>query len=159
MGGRDEISEELKRVYAERAPDGLIGRGHAAGDVLEAWHWRVVRQAEGQLRIACHLPPALLNPRGVLFGGFTSTYVDLAAIFTVQTTRAEEEPRRWLNTVNMRLDYMEPIETAFEIDNRVVNRRGRSIWVESRFLDAGERMLAYALTTLREVADPAPGDG
>ncbi len=152
MSDSSEISEDVKRLFADRAPGGLIGRGHPAGDVLEAHEWRVLLEEPGRLRIACHLPDALRNPRGVLFGGFTSTYVDLAAIFTVRAGEAPNASRRWLNTLNMRLDYMEPIEEAFVIDSRVVNRRGLNVWIESRFLDADERMLAFALTTLREVA-------
>jgi len=152
MNDDDEIPESVKRLFSEREPGRMIGRGHPAGDLLEAYEWRVLAEEPGHLRIACHLPDALRNPRGVLFGGFTATYVDLAAIFSCRAGEPAEGRRHWLDTVNMRIDYIEPITDAFEIDNRVVTRRGRMVWVESRFLDRDERMLAFALTTLREAA-------
>ncbi len=64
-------------------------------------------EREGVLRIEAHLPDHARNPRGQLFGGFTPTYVDLVAFFTVRagTERVEARFRSWLATTNMRVDY------------------------------------------------------
>ena len=65
-------------------PGRLVGRGHPAGDFLEAWAWEVLEEDVGYLRVAAHLPDHVKNPRGQLFGGFTPTYVDLIALFTAR---------------------------------------------------------------------------
>ena len=132
----------------------MIGRGHTAGDLLEAYDWVILEEGKGHLRVRAHVPDGVKNPRGQLFGGFTPTYVDLIALFTFRTT--QETPRGWLATMNLRLDYFEPITGTFEMDCRVVNRRGRNAWIETRFLDPDGTMLAFSLVTLRETEAALP---
>ncbi len=72
------------RAWTSRKPGQLIGKGHPAGDFLEAHDWQVLEEAEGFLRIRAHVPEHVKNPRGQMFGGFTPTYVDLVALFTVR---------------------------------------------------------------------------
>jgi acyl-coenzyme A thioesterase PaaI-like protein len=147
------------RAWTLREPGQLIGRGHPAGDFLEAWRWRVLEEREGRLRVRAHLPEHVKNPRGQLFGGFTPTYVDLVALFTV---RAGEGPRElrfrsWLATTSMRLDYFEPVVgPEFDMESRLVKRRGRTRFVETRFLDLAGELAVLAATTLREVAPSRP---
>lgn len=155
----DNEDTPFRRAWAERAPGQLIGKGHPAGDFLEAWRWRVITEGEGHLRLRAHLPEHTKNPRGQLFGGFTPTYVDLVALFT--TRAGSEDPERrfrhWLATTNMRVDYFEPIlGPEFTIESHVVKRRGRTIFVETRFLDDEESLAVFALTTMREVALDRP---
>lgn len=167
-------SDDAERAKAVRAwlqpePGRLIGRGHPAGDFLEAYAWRLLEEDEGYLRIRAHVPEAVKNPRGQMFGGFTPTYVDLVALFTVRAGARRTDPRAtgWLATTNMRLDYFEPLEgPELEIESRLEKRRGRTRFVATRFLvgdggEGGERELAvYALTTIREVPlDRSLGDG
>ena len=142
-----------------REPGQLVGRGHPAGDFLEAWRWRVVERGPGYLKVDAHLPDHARNPRGQLFGGFTPTYVDLVALFTVRAGehRIEERLRTWLATTNLRVDYFEPIVGPhFWIDSRLVKRRGRTNFVETRFFDPQDTLAAFALTTMREVAHDRP---
>jgi len=142
------------RAWLTRQPGQLIGRGHPAGDFLEAYEWAVLEESLGFLRIRCHLPKQVRNPRGELFGGFTPTYVDLVALFTVRAgeQRAEQRFRTWLATANMRVDYFEPIVgPEFVIESRLLKRRGRTNFVETRFFDPAETLAVFAMTTLREV--------
>jgi acyl-coenzyme A thioesterase PaaI-like protein len=136
-------------------PDRLIGRGHPAGDFLEAWDWRVVEEDPGRLVLDVHLPDHVRNPRGQLFGGFTPTYVDLVALFTVRAGPGRTDPatpRGWLATTTLRVDYFEPIVgPRFTIDSTLDKRRGRTCFVTTRFLQDGE-LVAHAVTTLREVS-------
>ena len=91
--------------------------------------------------------------RGQLFGGFTPTYVDLIALFTVRAgeDRSVRRPMRWLATTNMRVDYFEPVTgPRFVIDSRRETQRGRTHFVSTRFLQDGE-LAVFALTTMREV--------
>ena len=142
------------RAWAAREPGQLIGRGHPAGDFLEAYAWRVLEESEGLLRIRAHVPDHVKNPRGQMFGGFTPTYVDLVALFTVRAgeSRRERRFRSWLATTNMRVDYFEPIVgPEFTIESRLVKRRGRTNFVETRFLGSGDELAVFAVTTMREV--------
>ncbi len=138
----------------------LIAKGHGAGDVLEAWKWRVLEEGPGLLVVECDLPEQLKNPQGQLFGGFTPTYVDFVAIQTIHTlypdARNPEAPRNWMVTINMRCDYFEPIMgPTFRVKGEIINQRGLNSLVSTTFFtgpdDGGthEIMAAYAITTLR----------
>jgi len=141
-------------------------RNHNAGRLLEAYAWTILEIQSGHLRLECHVPDQVLNLGGTLFGGFTPTYVDMIAIWTCMTTMAEQMV--WLSTVNMRVDYLEPIRPPrFHVDSRLVNVRRRDYLVETRFIEptnddepnddepnaAGQKMLAFAITTLKKADD------
>ena len=149
------------RPWGELEPGRIMGRGHAAGDFLEAYDWEVETEEVGLLRISAHLPAHVRNPRGQLFGGFTPTYVDLVSLFTVRAGR-REEPFFWLATTNMRIDYFEPIMgPTFRIEGRLEKSRGRTNFVAVRFFvgEKHDELAVFALTTMREVpADATLGD-
>jgi len=151
------------RAWMFREPGRLIGKGHPAGDFLEAYDWRVLEETTGFLRIRAHLPVHVKNPRGQLFGGFTPTYVDLVALLTVRAgeSRAAGGFRTWLATSRMSVDYFEPIVgPEFSIESRLMKRRGRTNVVETRFFDPEDTLAVFALTTIREVQlDRTLGDG
>jgi len=144
------------RPWAETEPGQLIAKGHGAGDLLEAFDWLVLHEEPGLLRVRAHLPDRLKNPMGQLFGGFTPTYVDMVSLYTVHTGEPDADPtspRNWLTTLNMRCDYFEPIvNDIFEIQGEVVNRRGLTTLVSTKFFQE-EQMAAHALTTIREIPD------
>ncbi len=160
---RPPTDSPFVRAWANRRPGQLIGKGHPAGDFLEAYAWEVLEDGPGLLRISAHLPEHVKNPRGQLFGGFTPTYVDLVAIFTVRAgeTDVEARFRTWLATTNMRVDYFEPIVgPRFTIESRLVKKRGRTNFVETRFLGTDDQLAVFAVTTMREVqVDRTLGDG
>jgi acyl-coenzyme A thioesterase PaaI-like protein len=141
------------RAWLKREPGQLIGKGHPAGDFLEAYTWRVVEEGVGLLRLRAGLPAHVRNPRGQLFGGFTPTYVDLVALLTVRAGQGNDKRfRTWLATTNMRVDYFEPIVSAeFVIESRLLKQRGRTNVVETRFFDPEDTLAVFALTTMREV--------
>jgi acyl-coenzyme A thioesterase PaaI-like protein len=144
-------------------PGRLVGKGHPAGDFLEAWAWDVLDERDGYLKLNVHLPDTVKNPRGQLFGGFTPTYVDLVALFTVRAgpdrlTRMAGGPGAsgWLATTNMRVDYYEPIlGPTFVIESQREKQRGRTHVVLTRFLQDDE-LAVLAMTTMREVALDRP---
>ena len=151
------------RAWTTRKPGQLLGKGHPAGDFLEAYEWKVLEEGAGILRLQAHVPAHVKNPRGQLFGGFTPTYVDLIALFTVRSAAPRDAGgfRTWLATSNMRVDYFEPIiGPQFMIESRLLKKRGRTHVVDTRFFDPGETLAVFALTTIREVALNRPlGDG
>jgi acyl-coenzyme A thioesterase PaaI-like protein len=145
----------FRRAWLNRQPGQLIGRGHPAGDFLEAYNWMLLEEGAGLLRLRAHLPNHVKNPRGQLFGGFTPTYVDLVALFTVRAGAGSDESRfrSWLATANMRVDYFEPIVgPLFVIESRLVKKRGRTHFVETRFFDPEETLAVFAVTTMREIS-------
>ena len=145
--------------WAKVEPGRLIGKGHPAGDFLEAWQWDVVDEDVGFLRIEAHLPDQVKNPRGQLFGGFTPTYVDMVALFTTRAGPDRLTPtgvRNWLATTSMRLDYFEPVTgPRFVIESREEKKRGRTHFVVTRFLQDGS-LAVLANTTMRELAMDRP---
>jgi acyl-coenzyme A thioesterase PaaI-like protein len=155
-----EPSEPLARPWATPEPGRLVGRGHPAGDFLEAWAWELLDEAAGHLRIRCHLPDRVKNPRGQLFGGFTPTYVDMIALFTCRAgpERLDQagRGRNWMATTSMRLDYFEPIVgPTFVVESTLEKKRGRTHFVVTRFLQDDE-LAVLAATTLRAVAVDRP---
>lgn len=146
------------RPHDGATADRLMGPGHGAGDILEAHEWVVVDEREGFFRLDVHLPDRLCNPRGQLFGGFTATYVDLAALYATRAGPARIDPatpHEFKSTINMRLDYFEPIlGPRFVIESEVEHRRGRNFLVVVKLFQA-ESLAAYALATLRSMG-PMP---
>jgi acyl-coenzyme A thioesterase PaaI-like protein len=139
-----------------REPGQLVGRGHPAGDFLEAYLWRVVERGSGYLKVDAHLPNHARNPRGQLFGGFTPTYVDLVSLFAARTgeTVESDSAPQWLATTNMRVDYFDPVTgPRFFLESRIVRERGRTVMIETRFVEPADgKLLVFALTTLRRVS-------
>jgi acyl-coenzyme A thioesterase PaaI-like protein len=146
----DVIPDDIAHAWSNPEPGRLIGRGHPIGDFLEAYEWRVLEERHGALVVDVHLPKQVKNPRNQLFGGFTPTYVDLVALRTVRAGLSRQAPRSWLATVNMRIDYFEPVVEEFRIESAILHRRGRTVIVQTRFLDRSGTLLVLALTTLRE---------
>jgi acyl-coenzyme A thioesterase PaaI-like protein len=127
----------------------LLGRGHPAGEFLQAHEWRVLEHSSGRYRIEAHLPEHVKNPSGQLFGGFTPTYVDLLALRTAHSVLAPGT--RGLSTVNLHVDYFDPVlDARFLLDSRVVHSRGRIHLVEVLFRTLEEKLLVHSLTTLRQ---------
>ena len=159
MADPDEAPDAgaIRRPWATPPPGRLVGKGHPAGDFLEAYDWNVLDEREGYLELDLHLPDHVRNPRGQLFGGFTPTYVDLIALFTVRSgRRGERSPMSWLATTNMRVDYFEPIVgPRFKVASTLERRRGRTMFVATRFFQ-GDALAVFALTTMRQVTTDRP---
>lgn len=149
--------QTIVQPWITAEPGRLIGRGHPAGDFLEAWAWELLEERDGYLRVEAHLPDHVRNPRGQLFGGFTPTYVDFVALYTVRSRarRVTQAPRSWLATTSMRVDYFEPVlGPRFILESRREKQRGRNHFVTTRFVQ-GDELAVLAATTMREVS---PGE-
>lgn len=149
MSEHDAQTPEPK-FWEEPEPGRLVGRGHVAGDFLEAYTWDVLEKREGLVRVGARLPSHLLNPKGELFGGFTPAYVDFMALQTFWSGREPTPGHPWLATVNLRVDYFDPIRGPdFEMVGRLVHSRGSLFWVECQFLDPSGKMLSLGHATLK----------
>lgn len=146
----EDSAESVLRKWATDDPERVIGPGHPVGDFLEAHAWTVLERAPGALRVRAALPERVINLKGVLFGGFTPTYVDFFGLFVFHSLRAPDEPRRWLNTTRLDVEYFAPIPgPEIEIAGSLLHRRGRSAHIEVRFED-GDTLCALAHLSLLE---------
>jgi len=145
-------------LWAPPAPGKLIGRGHAIGDFLQADQWDVLEQRTGCLRVLADLPPAVMNLRGELFGGFTPTYVDFIAIHTWWAGQTPRPGHPWLATLNLRCEYFAPVQgPRVVIEGRVLRRLGSTSFIEVRFVSSegggppagDDDLLVYASATLK----------
>lgn len=145
--------------WTEVAPDRIIGPGHPAGDFLRAYEWRVLEERSGYLRLQADIPEHVLNPKQELFGGFTPTYVDLVSILTPRAGPDRLDPaapRGWMSTLNMRIDYFEPVRVgSVELIGEMEHQRGRTFLVSMRMIQF-DTLAVHALTTLRATEAPAP---
>jgi acyl-coenzyme A thioesterase PaaI-like protein len=145
--------QELQQQLDNREKPIFLKPGHCAGDLVEAYKWRIIREERGLVEIDAHLPTRLLNPRGQLFGGFTGTYVDMVAIYAVRTLFTDAPGFTWASTVNMRVDYLQPVTgPRFRLRAEVLNDGRTTCLVDSWFLDQDGNKLVYAITTLRKYA-------
>jgi acyl-coenzyme A thioesterase PaaI-like protein len=118
---------------------------------LDGPDWRIVEEAEGRLVVDVPLVERVKNYRGHLFGGFAPAYVDLIALRTVSAGQSLDAPHGWLVTVNLRVEYLEPVDgPRFVIESKILHRRGRTILVEVRFRDPPGTLLLFATVLLRE---------
>jgi acyl-coenzyme A thioesterase PaaI-like protein len=125
--------------------------GHCAGDLLEAPDWKVIREAEGLVEIDAHLPTQVLNPRDQLFGGFTGTYVDMIALYTIRTLFPTRDDY-WITTINMRIDYLDPVlGPRLRLHGELINKGRSTSLVSVTFLDDAGNKLVYALVTLNVI--------
>lgn len=150
----EQSAERALRAWHTDDPNRLVGRGHPIGDFLEAYDWEVVERAPRCLRVRMHLPDRVKNPRGELFGGFTPTYVDFLGLHVFHTARDPDEPHRWLSTANLHVEYFAPIVgPTFDAVGEVIHRRGRSAYVQIRFLTAESACAAIAHATFIQHRD------
>ena len=123
--------------------------GHCAGDLLGAAEWNVREERSGFVEIDADLPQQVMNPRKQLFGGFTGTYVDMIALYTVRTLFDAGEDY-WITTVNMRIDYLAPVTgPVMRLQGELINQGRSTSLVAVRMLDQDGELQVYALVTLR----------
>jgi acyl-coenzyme A thioesterase PaaI-like protein len=147
---RESIEQALRRWRTDD-PKRVVGPGHPVGDFLEAPEWEVIERGSGTLRLRAQLPDPVKNPRGELFGGFTATYADFAALHVFHTARRPDEKPHWLTTASLQLNYFAPITgPEFEMLGKVLNRSGRTAHVQIEFFDRGGALCAIAQATLIE---------
>ena len=129
----------------------LLPPGHNAGDLVESYKWEIIKEAPGKLEVKAHLPDKLLNPRDQLFGGFHGVYVDLMSICAARTVPSDIQNFKWSTTINMRIDYLAPVDGEnFFIESEVVNDGKSTCLVATTFKSTEGRKLVFAIATLKK---------
>jgi len=127
--------------------------GHPAGDFVESPKWKILKYEPGLVEIDAHLPKQVMNPRQQLFGGFTGTYVDIVSIHTARSVLTKDTASNWTTTINMRIDYLEPVlGPRFIMRGEMIKNGRATCLVATHFLDYEGTVLVYAVTTLRKQA-------
>lgn len=140
----DNESKEIERPIFMRP-------GHCAGDLLEASDWKILHESIGRVEIDAHVPAKVMNPRQQLFGGFTGTYVDMLALYTLRTMFPAKQDF-WITTINMRIDYLDPVvEPRVRLVGELINQGRSTSLVAVTFCNSAGEKLVYALVTLRVV--------
>ena len=160
MERTQEQVASMRAAWRSPPPGRLIGKGHPAGDFLQAYDWELEQEERGALTLLVTLPDHVRNPRGQLFGGFTPTYVDLVALLTLRAG-TDRSKVGWLATTSMNVDYLAPIwGPQFRIRSHVASTRKRSHLVECRFFDVDNHLCVLAITKMLAVkAQGKLGDG
>ena len=129
----------------------LLPPGHNAGDLVESYEWEVIKEAPGELEVEAHLPERLLNPRAQLFGGFHGVYVDLMSIYAARTLVTDTQSFKWSTTINMRIDYFNPVKgESFLLNSEVINDGKSTCLVATTFKSLEGVKLVYAIATLKK---------
>ena len=136
---------------SESAASILLPPGHNAGDLVESYKWEIITEAPGKLEVKAHLPKKLLNPRDQLFGGFHGVYVDLMSICVSRTLLSYTQTFKWSTTINMRIDYLSPVEgESFLLESEVINDGKSTCLVATTFRSTEGRKLVFAIATLKK---------
>lgn len=160
MTQQSGASAPVKNSPSERlaTPDGLGAQkpifmkpGHNAGDLVESHKWQILTLEPGFVEVDVHLPDQLKNPRNQLFGGFTGTYVDMMAIWAVRSKFDDKDGAGWATTINMRIDYLAPVNgPRFRLRGELLNDGKSTCLTSVDFLDREGNRLVYAITTLKK---------
>ncbi len=123
--------------------------GHCAGDLLGASEWIVRHETRGHIELEVEIPGRVMNPRQQLFGGFTGTYVDMVALYAIRTLFSANEDY-WITTVNMRIDYLEPVVgPRIRLRGELIKQGRSTSLVAVHFMDLEGNRQVYALATMR----------
>jgi acyl-coenzyme A thioesterase PaaI-like protein len=146
------IPDYVRAIWKDPPPGRLMGPGHPAGDLLDAPEWLLVEESTGRLVLDIPLIDRVKNFRGQLFGGFAPAYIDLIGLRTVSAGQRERS-HGWLVTLNLHVEFFEPVEgPRFLVESHIVNRRGRTLFVEVRFKNTEGKLLVFSTLTLLEQA-------
>lgn len=97
---------------------------------------------KGKARYELEVGPELLNKRGVAHGGVVASLLDTALGAAVVSSLTAEE---WTGTLELSVQFREPVRPGRVIGEGRVARRGRSVaFAEGEIRDAAGRVLASA---------------
>jgi uncharacterized protein (TIGR00369 family) len=140
MSGR----EFLEAIVAGRLPAPPIAR------TLSFW---LVEVGDGFAAFEADAGPHLLNPLGVVHGGWALTLIDSATGCAGQTILPAGVS---YTSIETKANFSRPITKdtgRVRAEGRVVGRGRRIISCEGRIVDAGGRLLAHGTSTLMVLAE------
>jgi uncharacterized protein (TIGR00369 family) len=131
--------EFLRRILRGELP------GAAIGDALG---FRITEVDEGRVVFEGEASASLLNPMGVLHGGFAATLLDSAMACAVQSTLPAGVG---CTSLELKVNFVRALladSGRLRAEGRIVHRGSRTATAEGRMTDAAGRLCAHGTTTL-----------
>ena len=73
------------------------------------------------------------------------------SIYAARTARSDAQPFKWSSTINMRIDYLAPVEgESFLMESEVVNDGKSTCLVATTFKSTEGVKLVFAIATLKK---------
>lgn len=142
--------EFLRQILRGERPGPAIGR--TLGFVLASVE-------EGCVAFEGEASEAVLNPMGVLHGGFAATLLDSAMACAVQSTLPAGVA---CTSLEMKINFVRALTAGagrVRAEGRVIHRGSRTATAEGRLTDPEGRLCAHGTTTLLLLGLPEPGPG
>lgn len=106
---------------------------------------RVVRSEPGSSTLELPVRPTVMNPVGRLFGGASFTLADIG---TVQAHRLLHEPGDRSTTLEMKINYLEPVSSGtLFAESRIIHDADPIVTLGSEIRDEDGRLVAVAQGT------------
>lgn len=116
------------------------GQGKEAGPVGRLLAMRFTAWQEGVCRAEMEVGPEFWNPVGVLHGSVTHALIDTTMGAAVVSITG---PGRRQSTIELKVNYLRPVQTGRLMAESRVIRRGKRIWfLESQVTDEAGELVA-----------------
>ncbi len=125
--------------------------GAAIGDTLG---FRLVEVDEGRVVFEGETSASVMNPMGVVHGGFAATLLDSAMACAVQSTLP---PGTGCTSLELKVNFVRALLVdagRLRAEGHVVHRGSRTATAEGRMTDAAGRLCAHGTTTLLLLDSP-----
>jgi uncharacterized protein (TIGR00369 family) len=116
--------------------------------------WELIDQwpDEGRIEIAFHPNASMLNPRGMVQGGFVAAMLDDTMGPALVTMTGGSEV---MTSIDMNVSFIRPVMPGRVIGKGRVVSKGRTIaYLEAELFDASGKLLARATSSARIMAMP-----
>src|ERR1700728_3267409 len=136
---------------------GLINGKLPAPPIAQTLSFWLVEAADGRAVFEADTGPHLLNPIGIVHGGWALTLIDSATGCAVHTLLP---PGVGYTTVETKVNFTRAIKHdtgRVRAEGRVVNRGRQIMTAEARILDSSGRILAHGTSTLMVCANGGEG--
>jgi uncharacterized protein (TIGR00369 family) len=142
--------EFLRQILRGERPGPAIGKTLGFG---------LATAEEGFVAFEGEASEAVLNPMGVLHGGFAATLLDSAMACAVQSTLPAGVV---CTSLEMKINFVRALTARagrVRAEGRIVHRGSRTATAEGRLTDPEGRLCAHGTTTLLLLDQPDPGPG
>jgi uncharacterized protein (TIGR00369 family) len=142
--------EFLREILRGERPGPAIGKTMGFGLALVE---------EGHVVFEGRASEAVLNPMGVLHGGFAATLLDSAMACAVQSTLPAGAS---CTSLEMKVNFIRALSAQaglLRAEGRIVHRGSRTATAEGRLTDPEGRLCAHGTTTLLLLGLPARSPG
>ena len=128
--------------------DAMIAGELPSPPMAETLGFGLIEVGDGFALFEGHPAPRLLNPMGIVHGGWALTLIDSAAGCAAHSILPADTG---YTTVETKVNFSRPIQAtdgAVRAEGRVITRGRRIITAEAKVIDADGRTLAHGTSTL-----------